>query len=132
MDQGVGARIRYFRTHKGFDQIQLGEMSGLTQVAISRIERGTVRKISADVLRRIAVALSVEMEVLTGDQPSGSFLAGGPEAQNVADGMLDEIAQIFRELPDADREVLYVEAQKIKAAWLARVRLLQLGSKMRI
>ena len=57
-------RVREIREALGLSQDRLAELSGVTQAAISRLERGETSSIEFDVLDRIARALRVDPAVL--------------------------------------------------------------------
>lgn len=56
--EGTGARVYELRRALNMRQVQLAQMSELSQATISRIERGQ-HKPDADALKRIAKALRV-------------------------------------------------------------------------
>lgn len=58
-DTLTGTLIREYRKKKGLTQGELGEKLGVTASAIMRYERGQ-RKVSVEMLRRIAAALEVD------------------------------------------------------------------------
>lgn len=64
VDATTGERIRQYRKEKGLTQGELGEKLGLTASAVMRYERGQ-RKVSVDLLRRIADVLEVDPYSLT-------------------------------------------------------------------
>ncbi len=56
----MGAKIRYYRTLRGLDQVSLAENLGITSQYLSKIERG-VAKPSTDLLFLIAEKLDVDI-----------------------------------------------------------------------
>lgn len=56
--------VRVFRDHRSLTQAQLAQAAGLKQFYVSQIEAGT-RNGSVDALKRIAEALSVDLDDLT-------------------------------------------------------------------
>lgn len=64
-------RLRILRKRKGFTRPQLEKLSGITKRTIQRLEREPhqSQKTREDTLNRLAKALSVEPDVLTGDLP---------------------------------------------------------------
>jgi len=62
----IGENIKHIRKLKGMNQGELGEKAGLSQGAISLVERGDT--ISIESLFRIATALDVSMSTLFEDQ----------------------------------------------------------------
>lgn len=59
--------IRVFREHRGLNRRQLAEACGLAEMYVYQLEAGR-RRGSVDVLRRIAKALGVDLDTLTGWQ----------------------------------------------------------------
>jgi transcriptional regulator with XRE-family HTH domain len=66
-----GARLARIRKERGFTQIELAERVGMIQVLISDYELGKLRPY-ADVVARLAGALSVSTDELLGLQPTKS------------------------------------------------------------
>ena len=64
----VGLRLREAREAAGYTQSQLGEMAGLTQAAISRIERGDGNP-SLPSAVKLADILSIPLTDLLGISP---------------------------------------------------------------
>ncbi len=58
-----GNRVKLFREHRGLIQARLAKAAGITQIYVSQIESGK-RRGSAPVLRAIARALKVDLELL--------------------------------------------------------------------
>jgi transcriptional regulator with XRE-family HTH domain len=52
-------QIRTLRQSKKWSQDELAEQAGVSRITITRLERGTAKAISLDVLDRIARALDV-------------------------------------------------------------------------
>ena len=69
----MGNNVRYYREYHGLSQRQLAARVGVTNTAISAIERGAHIP-SVLLALRIARALGVSVEILWGDD------AGGQEA----------------------------------------------------
>lgn len=53
----IGGRFRNGRRQAGLTQRRLAEMAGVSQSVVSRFERGLVKKMSAERIVRIALAL---------------------------------------------------------------------------
>jgi DNA-binding SARP family transcriptional activator/tetratricopeptide (TPR) repeat protein/DNA-binding XRE family transcriptional regulator len=67
-----GRRLRRLRAAAGFTQDQLAERAGVGVRTVRQLELGAVRRPQAASLRRLAVALGVEVEQLTGPAPQAS------------------------------------------------------------
>lgn len=63
----IARRIRAFRKLKGLTQLELAEKVNISIAVIGSIERGT-RKPDERILSRIAEALDVSLEELTGTE----------------------------------------------------------------
>lgn len=62
----LGRNIASQRQQRGWSQTELGERSGLAQEYVSKLERGGTRRVPFDVVHRIAAALGVSPDLLTG------------------------------------------------------------------
>jgi transcriptional regulator with XRE-family HTH domain len=64
--EGVGANITAARVAKGWNKATLGRASGVSDVAISYYERGSIKDIGYRKLVRLAEALEVSTSTLIG------------------------------------------------------------------
>jgi transcriptional regulator with XRE-family HTH domain len=101
-DIRVGRILRALRIRRGWTQRELGRRAGLSQQAISLIERGHSSRLSGDALRRVFAALDARWE------PTVSWRGGD------LDRLLDQqhaniVAEVVRRLRRSDWEVV-VEA----------------------
>jgi len=62
-DQRFGAAVRAVRIRRGWTQAELGRRAGVSASLISLIERGHLETISLRVLRRVAAALEIRLEL---------------------------------------------------------------------
>ncbi len=99
----IGARVRAVREGRALTQQEVAERSGLGPEQISRIENGR-RRPRAKTLRKLAEALGVAVEKLTGAE---ELLSGG--AVFAAQAPRDADAKETRERPRFD-EPLGTEA----------------------
>jgi transcriptional regulator with XRE-family HTH domain len=60
----VGAAIRAVRIRRGWRQQDLADAAGVSRSTISRLERGHLGPLSLDVLRRVAAALDIRLELI--------------------------------------------------------------------
>ena len=67
MSTEIGENIRRIRKEKRISQKGLGEMTGLSNVLINNYEHG-VKKPKIETVRKIAEALGVDAETLTGEE----------------------------------------------------------------
>lgn len=59
----IGSRIRELREAQGLTSTQLGEMCGLTQSTISKVENGKW-SVSIDILSKVCEALGARVEIV--------------------------------------------------------------------
>jgi len=65
----VATRLKALRERRGWSQNQLYTRSGVHNSTISRIERGEIPSPGIDVLRRLSVALGVDLSEISGEHP---------------------------------------------------------------
>lgn len=76
-----GRLIREQRFHSGLDQASLAAQAGISASYVSKIERGRVKSLGADLLRNLAGALhvpQVELERALYDRAIPATIASGP------------------------------------------------------
>jgi transcriptional regulator with XRE-family HTH domain len=61
-DQRLGATIRLLRRRRGWRQVDLGRMAGMSKTPISRLERGHLDGLTIGALRRIAAAVDLRVD----------------------------------------------------------------------
>lgn len=76
---GIGARVREARLGRSLTQAELAERAGISTDALVKAERGHRRPYPAN-LRKIAEALGVAVEYLTGAPAPVVPIAGPPAA----------------------------------------------------
>lgn len=102
-DQNIGARIRQLRERAGLGQSALGDMLGVDQSAISRIEKGE-RQITAQELLILSNDLGMSIEEIISPEAEQPILlrsadgADGREAFRLLGQCIDE----FRGLQHLD------------------------------
>ncbi len=57
----IELRLRELRQAKGLSQVQLAELTGIDQAAISRIETGQTQAMDFDVMARLCDALGLKL-----------------------------------------------------------------------
>ena len=63
----LGRQVQAKRKEKGFSQVELGDLVGISRNYVSMIERGEAENISMKVLDQLAIALGTSPSVLTGE-----------------------------------------------------------------
>jgi transcriptional regulator with XRE-family HTH domain len=61
----IGDRIRQLRSARGWTQLELSLLSGVTQSTISRVESGRQPRIRGGTLQRLASTLEAPVDSLT-------------------------------------------------------------------
>lgn len=84
----IRERIRKFRKVRGLSTHKLSELTGISQSTISKIENGK-RKTDMEILEKIAEALEVSVERLTGEA-----------ASSIIEDKLEEIGMTIEELAE--------------------------------
>src|SRR6266446_3765691 len=62
-DQRVGALLRNLRVRRGFRQIDVARLAGISDVTVSRLERGHLDSLSVAAIRRVARVLEARLEI---------------------------------------------------------------------
>jgi len=77
----VGDRIRVLREEKGWTQNHLAVVAKVPQPTIWRLEKGDITNPKMDILKKLALALEVPVDVLIGGprQPTSSDEAGAKD-----------------------------------------------------
>lgn len=87
MEKEIGRRVRLLRNESGVSQAQLGEVLGLDQTAVSKIESGK-RAMTARELMLVAQFCGVTTSRLIDAEPATVALrAGDAGRENVGDGV---------------------------------------------
>ncbi len=89
----IGEKIRKERKKRGITQESLSEMADISTQHLSRIERN-VRKPSLETVHRIASALGVEPEYLTG------------ECEIIQPDYLEELERLWEDCSDYEKNVI--------------------------
>ncbi|WP_334330533.1 helix-turn-helix domain-containing protein [Companilactobacillus sp. HBUAS59699] len=84
MDTNVGGNIARERHNQKMTQEQLAEFSDLTINYLSKIERGTTTRLSANTLNKIAKSLGVTMDSLMNGENIESNKKFGPNLRQLA------------------------------------------------
>jgi HTH-type transcriptional regulator, competence development regulator len=66
----LGEKVRATRQRKGMNQKELAKASGITPATVSRVEKGQVKQLKSDALKRLARALGVTIDELVDLDPS--------------------------------------------------------------
>ena len=90
----TGQNIRAWRKHRGLTQKQLGQLCGISAAAVGSYEKGATLP-KRRVVEKLAAALGVAAEKLTGDRPL-CMDAQPPRAGDVLyDGVLSALEELY-------------------------------------
>ncbi|MGS0745590.1 S24 family peptidase [Syntrophomonas erecta subsp. sporosyntropha] len=128
----VQDRVRKFREKKGLSTTELSKLTGISQSTISKLENGK-RKADLEILEKIAHALGISVDRLTGES-----------ASSIIEERLEEIGMTLEELGEKsgvspywlqnlDTFVPWDEEDEIGYIWISKIaKVLELpGSKLR-
>ena len=68
--QTISKNIKEMRENRGWNQARLAQEAGITAAALSMIEKGDGRMPTIVLLRKIASALKVQLNEITGEEPT--------------------------------------------------------------
>lgn len=97
----IGDRIRMLRDAKGWTQNHLAVVAGVPQPTVWRLEKGLIHNPKMALLTKLAHALEVSMDVLTG-VPQKSF----GERGMLEDGLVETVFRSCERLSNAHRRQL--------------------------
>src|SRR2546422_9684307 len=63
-DLRLGSAIRQIRLRRGLRQSDVAGLAGVSRATVARIERGHIGTLRVEVLRRVAVALDVRIDLV--------------------------------------------------------------------
>lgn len=103
----MGGRVAYLREKKKMSQTTLARVSGLTQPAVSMIEKGTTtsQKVRASTLLRLAAALDSTVEYIR---------EGKGDPHHAMPGDAAELLSIYEDAPPHVRAALIAAARALK------------------
>ncbi len=103
----VGNRVRTLRKMQGLTQVRLAKLVGVSQGAVSDIERGDTSVMMGPTLTAICRALATNPDWLLSGRGSPA-----PSPPASPDG--SELLTIYAQLPDAQREALLTVARSMR------------------
>ena len=94
-DQRLGSAVRLVRVRRGWRQVDVAARAGVSQVTVSRVERGHLETLSLRAVRAVAATLDIRVDVY------GRWRAGDLDRLlNAGHSSLHEsVARAFRGLP---------------------------------
>lgn len=104
----ISNNIKELRAERGWNQARLAEEAGITAAALSKIESGAGRIPTMVVLRKLAGALGVTVDQITG------------ESQEVLSADDEKVSSFYRrwgaldDLPEDDQKRLLELAERLK------------------
>lgn len=112
-----GERLRALRKARRWTQVQLAQQSGVSQTVISNVETGDIKSTGVENVARLAAALGVPIEELTGTPATEPLPAPvvaellermdrlSPVKQNLVLGLLRELDAPVPPRPPGSEEV---------------------------
>ncbi|MBE3023027.1 XRE family transcriptional regulator, partial [Campylobacter sp. 7477a] len=61
----IGQKIRFFREERGLNQKDLANLAGVSEKTIQRYEKANDENLTTNVIKKIAIALNLNIDVLT-------------------------------------------------------------------
>lgn len=104
----LGIKVKALREEREMNQKDLAVASKITQATISRIEKGQVKQLKSEALKRLAEALRVTVDYLVGTMrvQSADFLPEYPMLYLEAPGEDGILVKNFHKLPAEVKRVV--------------------------
>jgi transcriptional regulator with XRE-family HTH domain len=104
-----GSRIKALRQAKGWSQVKLAKLAGISQAALSELETGQSRTPSGDALLLLAKHLETDPDFIVTGRAS-------PVSEPVNDLEEVEILKLWRELDAPHRAAVMATARALRAS----------------
>ena len=101
----IGSRVKQLRVDRGLNQSELARLSRIPQSSVSRIENGAVSDVRSRILSRLADALDVSPEALTGT------------TKNIRGSVVSDLVLRTREQPTVAEVMKGIEDSLSKYGW---------------
>lgn len=105
----IGSRVKALRLKRGYKQVVLAQMVGITQGSLSLIENDVTEVPAGETLAGLCKALRTTPDFLIAG-------AGDPDSIDAAI-QEHELVFLWRDLPEAGRELLLATARSTQAAF---------------
>ena len=107
----IGSRLRELRNARGYSQKDIEKLTGFLCCYVSRVECGHSTP-TLENLEKWAKALDCEMYQIF-YRGKGKPIAIEVGESTVLDGREKSLVELFRQIPEGDKEVVFVMARKI-------------------
>lgn len=105
----IGQRVRLLRKARGYSQVELSQLAGISQGSLSLIERGETGMPAGDTLMNLCRALRTTPDFL---------IAGGGDPDSIESAMQEhELVFLWRALPEDARRLVIDNAHAVKRAF---------------
>lgn len=107
----IGQRVRLLRKKRGFSQVELAQLVGISQGTLSLIERNETEMPAGDTVAGLCRALKTTPDFL---------IAGGGDPDSIESAMQEhELVFLWRSLPEDARRLVLESAHAVKRAFPA-------------
>jgi transcriptional regulator with XRE-family HTH domain len=105
----IGQRVRTLRKLRGYSQVQLSALAGITQGSLSLIERDETTMPAGDTLAGLCKALRTTPDFL---------VAGGGDPDSIQSAIQEhELVFLWRDLPEDARKLVIENAHAVSRAF---------------
>lgn len=105
----IGQRVRLLRKKRGYSQVELAALAGITQGSLSLIETDKTEVPAGATLAGLCRALQTTPDFL---------IAGGGDPDSIESAMQEhELVFLWRDLPDDARRLVLENAQAVQRAF---------------
>lgn len=105
----IGQRVRTLRKLRGYSQVQLSALAGITQGSLSLIERDETAMPAGDTLAGLCKALRTTPDFL---------VAGGGDPDSIESAIQEhELVFLWRDLPEDARRLVIENAHAVSRAF---------------
>jgi transcriptional regulator with XRE-family HTH domain len=105
----IGQRVRALRKARGYSQVELSTLAGISQGSLSLIERDETQMPAGDTLAGLCKALKTTPDFL---------IAGAGDPDSIESAMQEhELVYLWRDLPEDARRLVLENAHAVKRAF---------------
>jgi len=110
----IGARVRALRKKRGFSQVELATLVGITQGSLSLIETNKTEVPAGETLAALCRVLKTTPDFL---------IAGAGDPDSIESAMQEhELVHLWRKLPEDARLLVLENAQSVSRAFAAKAK----------
>jgi len=106
----IGERVRFLRKKRGYSQVELATLVGISQGSLSLIERNETEMPAGDTVAGLCKALRTTPDFL---------IAGAGDPDSIESAIQEhELVFLWRDLPEEARKLILENAHAVKRAFL--------------